>query len=51
MRKLIVVEWMALDGVGSYRRPGQPTRTPLQLVNSQVTSTRAILATYAPAGA
>ena len=62
MRKVIVNEWRTLDGV--VQAPGAPdedesdgfehggddgARRPLRLVESQVTTTDAILATFAPA--
>jgi hypothetical protein len=46
MRKLIANEFMSLDWV--VQAPGGADR-PLRLVDGQVASTGAILATYAPA--
>jgi hypothetical protein len=68
MRKVIVNEWMSLDGVvqapgaadedttGGFEHGKRIFRDdgalrPLRLVDSEVTTTGAILATYAPARA
>ena len=63
MRRVIVDEWMTLDGVvqapgaadedttGGFEHGGWHLRWPLRLVTSEVTTTGAILATYAPSDA